>query len=390
MIEQSFRCPALALTVKIDINDGMDFFLLTDRREHKDRSKMSKQADHQANASQEDHHTGAAPANHEPEPSQDPPPTNAPQADNSAPRASPDDGASPGRCSICFEGLREGTQRLPCGHVFHRRCLEPWVLRDGRTCPLCREPVPGPQPGRRGRPVSPDRLPVLARDVGGGWQEARLLGGGVRVVLRKRTAGPGQRWERFRREPRDRAMLPNLQDDGGWLPVPPANRAGPGQRWERVDGGWPPVPPGDRVVPRQPRRHTYDLERAPGWTPDDDDQFAVARPVPRPTAHDDRPPPPTRTRSTPLARPDTPPRPPRAETDKEATTSIYPDSYAPNYPRRGRRLDTAAVPTRARTQSRSPQTSPRRSRALWGGSGARRRRSSSRESGGRGKCAGRR
>jgi len=45
-------------------------------------------------------------------------------------------------CSICLEVLR-GTEIVisPCGHVFHRACLQDWFGRD-RSCPICREAIP--------------------------------------------------------------------------------------------------------------------------------------------------------------------------------------------------------------------------------------------------------
>lgn len=42
------------------------------------------------------------------------------------------------RCSICTEEFYEGenVRILPCTHIFHRRCLDPWLLGFGETCPL--------------------------------------------------------------------------------------------------------------------------------------------------------------------------------------------------------------------------------------------------------------
>lgn len=41
-------------------------------------------------------------------------------------------------CSICTDDLVEGVRvrRLPCGHVFHPGCLDPWLMERAKTCPL--------------------------------------------------------------------------------------------------------------------------------------------------------------------------------------------------------------------------------------------------------------
>lgn len=41
-------------------------------------------------------------------------------------------------CSICLSGFADGTllRRLPCGHEFHRQCIDRWLRRNKR-CPLC-------------------------------------------------------------------------------------------------------------------------------------------------------------------------------------------------------------------------------------------------------------
>eukprot|EP00438_Fugacium_kawagutii_P009710 Skav211713 [mRNA] locus=scaffold2852:330095:330640:- [translate_table: standard] len=47
-------------------------------------------------------------------------------------------GEEPGTCSICFdEGSDEKEARLPCGHRFHRSCVERWLLFRYVRCPIC-------------------------------------------------------------------------------------------------------------------------------------------------------------------------------------------------------------------------------------------------------------
>jgi hypothetical protein len=40
-------------------------------------------------------------------------------------------------CTVCLEGVQSDTHALPCAHVFHGRCVRPWLRRQ-RTCPTCR------------------------------------------------------------------------------------------------------------------------------------------------------------------------------------------------------------------------------------------------------------
>ena len=49
----------------------------------------------------------------------------------------------PSECSICLEALQHGERilELPsCKHVFHKRCLTPWMKQRG-SCPSCRAAV---------------------------------------------------------------------------------------------------------------------------------------------------------------------------------------------------------------------------------------------------------
>ena len=54
------------------------------------------------------------------------------------------DGAATGECAICYAEYVVGAATSvtpPCGHTFHRRCLDRWTSVR-RSCPYCRAPVP--------------------------------------------------------------------------------------------------------------------------------------------------------------------------------------------------------------------------------------------------------
>ena len=44
----------------------------------------------------------------------------------------------PNNCSICTEDFETGenVRILPCKHIYHRRCIDPWLLKFSGTCPL--------------------------------------------------------------------------------------------------------------------------------------------------------------------------------------------------------------------------------------------------------------
>ena len=50
------------------------------------------------------------------------------------------DRAAAGYCCVCISACRDGEEirSLPCGHAFHRDCVDRWLARCRRTCPLCR------------------------------------------------------------------------------------------------------------------------------------------------------------------------------------------------------------------------------------------------------------
>ena len=50
-----------------------------------------------------------------------------------------------GYCCVCISACRDGddVRSLPCGHAFHRDCVDRWLALCRRTCPLCRLHIAG-------------------------------------------------------------------------------------------------------------------------------------------------------------------------------------------------------------------------------------------------------
>jgi hypothetical protein len=46
-------------------------------------------------------------------------------------------------CSVCYEAIQERSAvKLPCSHVYHKKCLRKWIKNNHATCPYCRERIP--------------------------------------------------------------------------------------------------------------------------------------------------------------------------------------------------------------------------------------------------------
>ncbi|KAI3716139.1 hypothetical protein L6452_23264 [Arctium lappa] len=50
-------------------------------------------------------------------------------------------------CSVCLNDFKPDAEinRLTCGHVFHKSCLEKWLNYWNITCPLCRNHMMSPK-----------------------------------------------------------------------------------------------------------------------------------------------------------------------------------------------------------------------------------------------------
>jgi len=71
-------------------------------------------------------------------------------------------------CCICLEDyvLGDKLRILPCGHAYHMKCIDPWLLKNKRVCPQCRKKVfaTGEVPPSDSESETEDeRAPLLAR-----------------------------------------------------------------------------------------------------------------------------------------------------------------------------------------------------------------------------------
>lgn len=75
-----------------------------------------------------------------------------------------DSGSADENCCLCLESYTPGEYKrvLTCGHIFHKKCIDQWFLKDKTeledcTCPLCRAPLAH----KRRRTENQERLPSV-------------------------------------------------------------------------------------------------------------------------------------------------------------------------------------------------------------------------------------
>uniref|UniRef100_A0A8C8LQ64 RING-type domain-containing protein n=1 Tax=Oncorhynchus tshawytscha TaxID=74940 RepID=A0A8C8LQ64_ONCTS len=65
-------------------------------------------------------------------------------------------------CAVCIEGYKANdvVRILPCRHIFHKSCVDPWLL-DHRTCPMCKMNILKVPEHSPMQPVKRSELPGL-------------------------------------------------------------------------------------------------------------------------------------------------------------------------------------------------------------------------------------
>ncbi|CAL1282933.1 unnamed protein product [Larinioides sclopetarius] len=80
------------------------------------------------------------------------------------------------QCTVCMDdfSLRDKAKRLPCNHLYHEKCITPWLERQA-TCPNCREVVQVQSKSKRSRSCPRTRLTTRSGD-SRRFSEASTLG----------------------------------------------------------------------------------------------------------------------------------------------------------------------------------------------------------------------
>ena len=82
-------------------------------------------------------------------------------------------GKSENCCAICLSDYEPGEQLrvLPCGHRFHKACVDEW-LRVNASCPTCRQHIVGDVRAEVQNPLSADASPANDNSASSGSEVA--------------------------------------------------------------------------------------------------------------------------------------------------------------------------------------------------------------------------
>jgi len=117
-------------------------------------------------------------------------------------------------CCICLDDYAVGDllRILPCNHAYHKKCIDPWLLKNKRVCPQCRKKVfaAGEVPPSDSESETEDeRRPLLARPA------RQTVPSGTFSVQRENPFRRAARRLQERRRRRDRRQQEEEEDSEG-------------------------------------------------------------------------------------------------------------------------------------------------------------------------------
>ena len=68
-------------------------------------------------------------------------------------------------CAVCLDDFEPGDvlRQLPCGHRYHRECIDPWLTEKSSACPMCKADFYKPPSDEDDRQGQPNLLPLSRR-----------------------------------------------------------------------------------------------------------------------------------------------------------------------------------------------------------------------------------